>query len=502
MYTALYRKLRPVNFSDIVGQKHVVRTLTNQIIHNRISHAYLFCGTRGTGKTSTAKVFAKAINCHNPSEGEACGACGSCKAIAAKTQLDIIEMDAASNNGVDNIRDLRDEIKYPPSEKYKIYIIDEVHMLSTGAFNALLKTLEEPPAHCIFILATTDPHKIPATIHSRVMRFDFYRISLEIMADVLSKYMQQENIDITADAVKYIAKLADGSMRDALSILDRVSGLYFNEKIGLDNVLELTGSVDDSVHFSLCEALNNKNIQSCLDIIQNIVELGRDIHQFNDEFVHFLRDMLVSLHDNYMSEYAESANSMGYEVIVNLIASFAALSHKLRGVGANARILFEIKCVEYIFGNVINVHEPINVVAQKNMQSTKVKEESIQKIAPKKAIPEDMRDVLKNWRDICQKFAENDASFLNNTLAGFLDDQYLYIVCTDGFTESLLRRKSDIIEDMLKKIYDKEFSINIVSKVIYDQKHKRKYGIVDSFDYAEVAFKNMQNMVNFPIDSV
>ncbi len=217
-YTALYRKFRPERFEDVKGQDHIVTTLRNQIEADRIGHAYLFCGTRGTGKTTIAKIFAKAVNCENPVDGSPCGECRSCRSIAAGASMNVIEIDAASNNGVDNIREIVDEVSYSPAEgRFKVYIIDEVHMLSIGAFNALLKTLEEPPSYVIFILATTEVHKIPVTILSRCQRYDFKRISIETITDRLRDLMVQENQQVQEKALRYVAKAADGSMRDALS---------------------------------------------------------------------------------------------------------------------------------------------------------------------------------------------------------------------------------------------------------------------------------------------
>ena len=239
-YQALYRKFRPDTFDGVVGQDHIVRTLKNEIVSDMVSHAYLFCGTRGTGKTSTAKIFAKAINCLSPKDGEPCGKCAMCTAIQEGRSVNVIEIDAASNNGVDNIRDIREEVKYPPTEgKYKVYIIDEVHMLSPGAFNALLKTLEEPPAHVIFILATTDPQKVPVTILSRCQRFDFKRISSGEITKTLKKYIKIEGAQAEESALSAIGRLADGSMRDSLSILDQCLAFYHNEVITEDKVLEV-----------------------------------------------------------------------------------------------------------------------------------------------------------------------------------------------------------------------------------------------------------------------
>ena len=244
-YTALYRKFRPQEFEDVRGQEHIVTTLKNQIQADRIGHAYLFCGTRGTGKTTIAKIFAKAANCERPVGGSPCGECKSCLAIAAGSSMNVIEIDAASNNGVDNIREIREEVAYSPAQgKYKVYIIDEVHMLSIGAFNALLKTLEEPPAYVIFILATTEAHKIPITILSRCQRYDFKRISIDEISSRLAELMGKEQVEAEERAIRYIAKAADGSMRDALSLLDQCIAFYLGQKLTYDRVLDVLGAVD------------------------------------------------------------------------------------------------------------------------------------------------------------------------------------------------------------------------------------------------------------------
>ncbi|MBP5297922.1 MAG: DNA polymerase III subunit gamma/tau, partial [Lachnospiraceae bacterium] len=244
-YTALYRKFRPANFSDVKGQDHIVTTLVNQLKAGRIGHAYLFTGTRGTGKTSVAKIFARAVNCENPVDGNPCGECPTCKAIASGAAMNVMEIDAASNNGVDNIRDIVEEVSYSPAlGKYKVYIIDEVHMLSIGAFNALLKTLEEPPSYVIFILATTEVHKIPITILSRCQRYDFRRIGIDVISDRLKELVDKENVVVEEKALKYIAKVADGSMRDALSLLDQCIAFHLGKDLTYDMVLDVLGAVD------------------------------------------------------------------------------------------------------------------------------------------------------------------------------------------------------------------------------------------------------------------
>ena len=242
-YTALYRKFRPTEFEDVKGQEHIITTLQNQIKANRIGHAYLFCGTRGTGKTTVAKIFAKAVNCENPKDGSPCGQCAMCKSIAAGTSMNVIEIDAASNNGVDNIRQISEEVAYRPTEgRYKVYIIDEVHMLSIGAFNALLKTLEEPPSYVIFILATTEFHKIPATILSRCQKYNFRHISADTIEERLQELMDAEGVQVEKKALAYVAKMGDGSMRDALSLLDQCIAFHIGESLTYENVLDVLGA--------------------------------------------------------------------------------------------------------------------------------------------------------------------------------------------------------------------------------------------------------------------
>ena len=293
-YQAFYRKWRPDNFEDVKGQDHIVTTLKNQINADRIGHAYLFCGTRGTGKTSVAKIFAKAVNCEHPVNGSPCGECPTCKAIAAGTSMNVIEIDAASNNGVDNIREIRDEVQYSPTEgKYKVYIIDEVHMLSTGAFNALLKTLEEPPSYVIFILATTEVAKIPVTIMSRCQRYDFHRISIETIADRLSELMKAENIVVEDKAIRYVAKAADGSMRDALSLLDQCIAFHLGEELKYDDVLDVLGAVDIAIFSNMYKTIRENDVARCMNLMEDIIMQGRDLSQFVTDFIWYLRNLLL-----------------------------------------------------------------------------------------------------------------------------------------------------------------------------------------------------------------
>ena len=293
-YTALYRKFRPGEFEDVKGQDAIVTTLKNQIQTDRIGHAYLFCGTRGTGKTTVAKIFAKAVNCQHPVEGSPCGECAMCRSIAAGTSMNVIEIDAASNNGVDNIREIREEVAYRPTEgRYKVYIIDEVHMLSIGAFNALLKTLEEPPEYVIFILATTEAHKIPVTILSRCQRYDFKRISIETISERLRELIGKEDLDVEDKAVRYIARMADGSMRDALSLLDQCTAFYIGQRLTYDNVLEVLGAVDADVFSRLLRELLERDVKKVIETVDELVMQGRELSQMAADFTWYLRNLLL-----------------------------------------------------------------------------------------------------------------------------------------------------------------------------------------------------------------
>ena len=292
-YTALYRKWRPDSFEEVKGQEHIVQTLRNEVVHNRIGHAYLFCGTRGTGKTTIAKLFAKTVNCEHPVNGSPCGECASCQAIARGNSFNVIEIDAASNNGVDNIRQITEAVQYAPSQgKYLVYIIDEVHMLSAGAFNALLKTLEEPPEYVIFILATTEARKVPVTIMSRCQRYDFRRISIDTITGRLAELMEREGVAATEEALRYVARAADGSMRDALSILDQCISFNLGEELTFDKVLRTIGAVDVDVFVRLTEQMAADDVNGMMDTVNTVVWQGRDLSQFVADYIWFVRNML------------------------------------------------------------------------------------------------------------------------------------------------------------------------------------------------------------------
>ena len=299
MYIALYRKWRPERFEDICGQEHITITLQNQIKANRISHAYLFCGTRGTGKTSTAKLLAKAVNCFEIIDGNPCGSCKSCKGIDEGNSIDVFEIDAASNRGIDNIRDLREAVKFTPAiGKYKVYIIDEVHMLTNEAFNALLKTLEEPPAYVIFILATTEPHKLPATVLSRCQRFDFKRISQGDMLKRLIYICEQEGIKADDEALRLIARNSDGAMRDAISLMDQC-GVYGDKSITTEDVLAVLGIVNDKYLFQISEAILTEDVSQTMHLLKEISKEGKDMSQISrDLLMHYRNLLMAKLVDN------------------------------------------------------------------------------------------------------------------------------------------------------------------------------------------------------------
>ncbi len=293
-YTALYREWRPKNFEDVVGQEHITTTLKNQIQNDRIAHAYLFCGTRGTGKTSTAKVMAKALNCLNPVNGDPCNECEMCKKINEGLAIDVTELDAASNNGVDKIRDIIDDAKYPPQEaRFKVYIMDEVHMLSMGAVNAFLKTLEEPPANVIFILATTDPQKLPITILSRCQRFDFKRISKSDISDRLRKIVGAQGVLADEKSLELISRVSDGAMRDALSILDQAIAMG-DGSVNYDSVVGMLGLVTNEYLFDITSAIIERNIQKAMNIIEEVVYAGKDINLFIKDLTGHFRNLLMA----------------------------------------------------------------------------------------------------------------------------------------------------------------------------------------------------------------
>lgn len=431
-YTALYRKFRPDNFADVKGQDHIVTTLTNQIKHNRIGHAYLFCGTRGTGKTTVAKILAKAVNCEHPVNGSPCNECAMCKAIQAGTAMNVIEIDAASNNGVDNIREIREEVSYRPTEgKYKVYIIDEVHMLSTGAFNALLKTLEEPPSYVMFILATTEAHKIPITILSRCQRYDFHRITIDTIAARLDELLKVEGVAAEEKAVRYVAKAGDGSMRDALSLLDQCIAFYLGQELTYDKVLEVLGAVDTEVFSKLLRKVIRGDVTGSIHILEELIVGGRELSQFVGDFTWYMRNLLlvktsenpeeaIDVSSDNMKLLKEESTMLDVETLMRYIRIFSDLSNQIR-YATQKRVLVEIAliklCRPAMETNLDSVLDRLRVLEQrmderlvqqvivqqgsgKMPAETGAVQEQAGNKAPAKAAPEDLQKIVAGWRVI------------------------------------------------------------------------------------------------------
>lgn len=356
-YLALYRKYRPRTFEDVRGRDVIVRTLKNQIMSGRIAHSYLFCGTRGTGKTTIAKIFAKAVNCENPQDGSPCGVCPSCQAIGSDASLNVVEMDAASNNGVDDIRNIIDQVAYSPTQgKYRVYIIDEVHMLSTAAFNALLKTLEEPPSYAIFILATTEPNKLPVTILSRCQRYDFGRLSTDTIMGRLREVADSEHMQAEDKALHYIAGAADGSMRDGLSLLDQCSAFnYGNDVLTYEKTLEILGAVDTRVFSRLYRDIHDGKTARALQILEEVLAQGREMVQFVTDFLWYLRNLMLlrasestkdslDISADNLAQMVEDARMSEMSEIMREIRIFSNLTEQIR-YSASRRILTEMAII-------------------------------------------------------------------------------------------------------------------------------------------------------------
>ncbi len=357
-HQAIYRKFRPMDFESVLGQEHITETIKRQIMKNSVAHAYLFNGIRGTGKTSTAKIFSRAVNCLNPQEGNPCNECEICVSTLKERNMDVVEMDAASNNSVEDIRDLREKVKFLPSKsKFKVYIIDEVHMLSKGAFNALLKTLEEPPEHLLFILATTEPEKIPATILSRCQRFDFKRLSVDDMIINMKDICEQLEVEVEEKALRLIANSAEGAMRDSLSILDRCLNLQ-DEIITYESVLDLLGTVNYSLIMDFAENIINKNVTTMMFQLDDILGEGKEITQFLDDLIKHFRNILIlntsSEGYKYLSvgeDVVEAIKNQGQKIdddtVINYIEELSetlALCKK----ALNERVLLETRLIKMI----------------------------------------------------------------------------------------------------------------------------------------------------------
>ena len=501
-YTALYRKFRPTVFEDVKGQEHIVTTLKNQIRSGRTSHAYLFCGTRGTGKTTIAKIFAKAVNCEHPVDGSPCGECAICRSIAAGTSMNVIEIDAASNNGVDSIRQIVEEVNYSPAEgKYKVYIIDEVHMLSIGAFNALLKTLEEPPAYVIFILATTEVHKIPITILSRCQRYDFRRISIDTIADRLKELTQKEQVQIEEKAVRYIAKVADGSMRDALSLLDQCIAFYFEQELTYDKVLDVLGAVDTGVFSRMLREILKGDAAAALGVLQDIVLQGRELSQFVTDFAWYLRNLLliksaddvediIDVSSDNRVRLKEEAELAENDTIMRYIRILSELSGQIR-YATQKRILIEMAviklCRPAMETDTASLADRIRQVEEKLEKGIPMMavnpgagngsvpgngtaplqggEKPAGKAELPKAIPEDIQNVVSRWSRIVDETANPMKSYLKNAYPSLSGDGKLLVVVQDGLPSDYFKRQEnrDQLKTVIGSVTGKDMEIIIQS---------------------------------------
>lgn len=504
-YTALYRKFRPNTFEDVKGQDHIVTTLKNQIQADRIGHAFLFCGTRGTGKTTVAKILARAVNCEHPVNGSPCNECAACKGILSGTSMNVIEIDAASNNGVDNIREIREEVAYRPTQgKYKVYIIDEVHMLSAGAFNALLKTLEEPPSYVIFILATTEAHKIPVTILSRCQRYDFHRISIDTITERLKELMEKEQVDAEERALRYVAKAGDGSMRDSLSLLDQCIAFYLGEKLTYDRVLDVLGTVDHEVFSRLLRQVLAGNVSGCIHILEELLTGGKELGQFVSDFTWYLRNLLLVKTSEYAEEVLdvstenlqallEESEMIESDTLMRYIRVFSELSSQLR-YATQKRVMVEIGliklCRPAMETNLDSVLDRLRVLEEKMERGVPViaaqgaaegisygkggssfveETEREPDVKPEKAAPEDLQKIKNNWKMIVGQTEGMFKSFLSTAVPkynGNTGENKLFVEFTNDLAQNCVEdpAKKELLEALITRQIGKSVEVEMLLK--------------------------------------
>ena len=528
-YTALYRKFRPDTFDEVKGQDHIVTTLKNQIKADRLGHAYLFCGTRGTGKTSVAKLFAKAVNCENPIGGNPCGECRICKAVAAGASMNVIEIDAASNNGVDNIREIRDEVSYSPTEgRFKVYIIDEVHMLSIGAFNALLKTLEEPPAYVIFILATTEANKIPITILSRCQRYDFKRISIDTISDRMKDLMEREGVVAEERALRYVAKAADGSLRDALSLLDQCLAFYMGRELKYENVLEVLGAVETEVFSRFYRKVIECDGTALIKELEKIIIDGRDLTQFVTDFTWYLRNLMLlkseadasqilEMSEENIKLLKEDATLTDLNGIMRYIRVFSELSGQIKN-STQKRVMVEVAliklCVPSMENNDDSLRDRITIL-ERTLESsmTKLKEVMAsgamlkmetqktsdydggmpqvnkQVVPPKPARSEDIIQVINNWSSICQGLSMTLKPIVSKFATKANGGGNKLQLILDNNTHYSMVNTPEAIETIRKAILDKT-NLDMDVEVIY----------VDNNTNIEYEYDTLDDLCKMPIE--
>ena len=510
MHKALYRVYRPKNFSDVIGQEHIVRTLKNQIENNNVGHAYLFCGTRGTGKTSTAKIFSRAVNCTNLHNDEPCNECENCREILEDKTMDVVEIDAASNNSVDDIRELRENVKYSPAKaKYKVYIIDEVHMLSQGAFNALLKTLEEPPSYVIFILATTEPHKIPATILSRCQRFDFKRVTVKDISSRMRYICEKEGIEADEKALNLIARNSQGALRDALSILDQCISFEGN-KISYNDVIELLGSVNIEQLFDLAESVIKEDTRKSLQILNDFIIWGKDVRNLVNDLIDHFRNLMVCKISNDLDEIIslpeETIDLLKQQAETidtnNLIRILNILSEAQDGmkISSNPRVLMEVtmmKIAQPMFdeskealikrienleqkiesGNIkvnhISTNQTVDNFNENNQQNNNtVEKQEDENIEYENLKGDDIKLVEKSWKKILQKMKEDKNQVIRALLQDVdsfnISEDTLYIIFTDNYSFAKSRLDSpatiQYVEKVIREVLNRSFSVKIALK--------------------------------------
>ena len=498
-YVALYRKARPSVFDDVRGQDHIVTTLKNQVMAGRIQHAYLFCGTRGTGKTSIAKIMAKVVNCENPVNGNPCNECASCRQIAAGNSMNVIEIDAASNNGVDNIREIVEEVRYRPTQgRYKVYIIDEVHMLSQGAFNALLKTLEEPPSYVVFILATTEVGKIPVTILSRCQRYDFHRIDAGTLVGRMKELTEKEGVETEERALQFIARSADGSMRDALSLLDQCMAFYMGEKLTYEKALSALGAVDTDVFAGLTAKIILGDAGAAVLAFEQMMERGREAGQFVADYIWYLRNLLmvqtseeardiVDASAEQMAEMENLAGSVPPETIMRYIRVLSELQNNMR-FATNRRVLVEIAMIRLCRPQMERTEDavrdrirmledkledlemngimaaPADIVSYPGRAITPAEEEEPAAPAPN-AAPEDLEKVCAIWPQILESL---DSGLLRGMLKDVPpeykadgNDARLYLRLKNFGTKAMEHKNENVhnIENVIEKKIGKHVDV-------------------------------------------
>ena len=498
-YTAMYRRFRPTTFEEVKGQNAIVTTLKNQIRSDRIGHAYLFCGTRGTGKTSIAKLFAKSVNCEHPVDGSPCGECASCKAIAEGRSMNVVEIDAASNNGVDNIREIVNEVAYSPTEgKYRVYIIDEVHMLSAGAFNALLKTLEEPPSYVIFILATTEANKIPVTILSRCQRYDFKRLTVEQIEERMKEALAAagEELPIEEKALKYLAKSADGAMRDAWSLLDQCLAFHFGHELTYDMVLDVLGAVDTSVFSKLLRCVIARDVAGCIGVLEEIVLQGRDMSQFVSDFTWYLRNLLlvktsgdsceevIDISSENLARLKEEAQQIEVDAIMRDIRCFSELSGRIRYAGQK-RVLIEMALIrlcrpemetneDTLLERIRKLEQTVEqiesgsiaVAAAPTGQPTVQAAAPVRKAELPKAVPEEIKEIVAKWPRVAGSAQQPMKSYLKNARLSLGGDNRLLLVVEDGLASDYFTKEpanKDALEQLLAELTGRQIEVEVRS---------------------------------------